>query len=317
MTINKYEINSDSYWNDRFEEDWEACEGPAQSRFFTQITIEHLPGWIINEIKRKSLTLVDWGCGQGDGTDAWSSCLDPKQLTGVDFASTAIEQATQRYPHIRFVNDDWLKDTNDQNGVFDVVFSSNTLEHFCEPYKVLETLCSRAGKAIVLALPYRELERIDEHLYSFLPENIPLLLNDKFNLISSQVVDCRQLPETYWAGDQIILVYADSKWVSGLGLTLSDCLIEHDDTPSRLIERDAQIARLSQALNEREEQISNLVSEMAEAEGRLHEQEEVANAYKANADRLREHLDAVLRSRSWRLTKPLRCIARSIKHRVA
>src|SRR5659263_80147 len=117
-------VNSGAYWDARFAENWEAFEGPTQSRFFARIAIEHLPRWLIEQLKRQSLTLADWGCAQGDGTDVWASYLDAQQIVGVDFSAVAIEQAVQRYPAIRFINVDWLAKDCDQEETFDVVFLS-------------------------------------------------------------------------------------------------------------------------------------------------------------------------------------------------
>lgn len=264
-------INSDSYWNVRFAENWEIFEGPMQSRFFAQIAIEHLPLWLIEQLQQQELTLADWGCAQGDGTDVWASYINAQQIVGVDFSSVAIAQATLRYPAIRFINEDWLANDRDQKEVFDIVFSSNTLEHFNQPYDVLNSLCSRAKKAIVLALPYQELERIDEHFFSFLPENIPLQLENGFRLIWSQVVDCRLLPNTLWSGHQIVLAYADSSWLTSFGLMLSDCRIEHSDPAteySRLMaERDGQITERDGQIAERDGQIADLNQLIAERDG--------------------------------------------------
>src|SRR5437867_21515 len=105
-------INSNSYWNTRFAEDWESSHGPDQSRFFARVAIEHLPDWLISQLKREALTLVDWGCATGDGTDVWTEYVDRKQLVGIDFSFVAIDQATQRYPAIHFVAEDWLSKDN-------------------------------------------------------------------------------------------------------------------------------------------------------------------------------------------------------------
>jgi len=289
-------INSDSYWNTRFAENWEACEGPKQSRFFARIAIEHLPHWLTEQLRRQSLSLADWGCAQGDGTDVWASYIDAKQIVGVDFSSVAIEQAKQRYPAIRFINEDWLQKGGDQRETFDVVFSSNTLEHFHKPYDTLHAICRRAKRAIVLALPYKEFERIDEHFFTFLPENIPLRLANGFKLVWSRVVDCRPLPETLWSGDQVILTYADPNWLDSLELRLSDCRIEQFDAATEidrlntiLAERDEQIASLTQSIAERDEQNASLTQLIAERDRKI---------------------QSVLSTYSWRMTLPLRLINR-------
>jgi len=266
-------VNSDAYWNRRFEDDWESFQGPAQSRFFARLAIENMPHWLIGQLQHQDLTLCDWGCAQGDGTDVWGSYVASNQLTGVDISSVAIEQAVRRYPAIKFIKEDWLSVQFDQRTVFDVVFSSNTLEHFHKPYDMLKVLTRSASKALVLALPYRELERHHEHFYTFLPENIPSVINLGFRLTWSRVVDCRQLPNTLWEGDQIILVYANPSWVDSLGLTLQDLSIEQSNPATEVFqamgERDEQIASLTQAMGERDEQIASLTQAMGERDEQI------------------------------------------------
>ena len=271
-------INSDNYWDSRFEEDWEVFEGPAQSRFFSRLAIENLPSWLLEQLQRQPFTLCDWGCAQGDGTDVWASYLDAARITGIDFSSVAIEQASQRYPAITFLNEDWLVTQPDKHSVFDVIFSSNTLEHFHEPYEVLKAISSQASKAIVLAVPYRELERHSEHFYTFFPENIPTTLSNGFRIVWSKVVDCRQLPGALWDGEQIILVYAKSDWVDELGLRLKDFGIEQGyrateirNLTETLAQRKEQIEALHQALVQRKEQNEVLNQNVAQRESQIQE----------------------------------------------
>jgi len=81
----KHTINSDDYWDRRFAEDWESSQGNAQSRFFARLAIENLPRWLIDQLQHQPLTLCDWGCAEGDGTDVWASYVDSDRITGVDF----------------------------------------------------------------------------------------------------------------------------------------------------------------------------------------------------------------------------------------
>lgn len=276
-------INSDSYWNGRFSENWETNDGPSQSRFFSKIAIESLPNWFLRQTKRDGLSMVDWGCAQGDGTDVWASYIDPSQISGVDFSSVAILQASQRYPAIRFINEDWLDEKTPGDEKFDIVFSSNTLEHFHRPYEALRVLSKRADKAIVLALPYREENRIDEHFFSFLPENIPLELQNGFKLVWSRVVDCRNRPGTLWGADQIILVYADPAWITGLSLNLVDCEISHCDIGS-------EISGLNEKIKERDAQITSLSNELHICSAKLAHSENLLREYEIQGAQLRDIL---------------------------
>jgi 2-polyprenyl-3-methyl-5-hydroxy-6-metoxy-1,4-benzoquinol methylase len=295
----KKEVNTKAYWDDRFVEDWEISQGPQQSRFFTRLAIGQLPSWLLMQIKRESLTIADWGCAQGDGTDVWASHVDAQQLVGVDFSTVAIEQASERYPAIRFINEDWLRVGADQVEMFDVVFSSNTLEHFHKPYNVLDTICRRARKAVILVLPYREFERIQEHFYSFLPENIPLVIQNGFRLVWTRVINCKNILNTMWPGDQVILVYADPKWMDTLGLTLNDVQIEYAERDALIIslnqaiaERDGQIGSLNQAVAERDALIISLNQAIAERDGQI--------AF------VNSELKKIKQSTSWRITSPMR-----------
>jgi GT2 family glycosyltransferase/glycosyltransferase involved in cell wall biosynthesis/uncharacterized coiled-coil protein SlyX len=264
-------INTGAYWDGRFATDWESFEGPRQSRFFARLAVEHLPRWLLEQVKRDALSVADWGCAQGDGTDVLAGYVDARQITGVDFSAVAVEQARQRYPALRFTSEDWLGQPAAAPEAFDVVFSSNTLEHFHRPYETLAVLAGRARKAVVLALPFRETERIDEHFFSFLPENVPLVLANGFRLVWSQVVDCRALENAMWGGEQIFLVYADAAWLDGLQLTLGESLVAMDDQASPLrrldallAERDVHIAGLNQALAERGGQLAHFTDALHE-----------------------------------------------------
>ncbi|HMU65398.1 MAG TPA: methyltransferase domain-containing protein, partial [Nitrosomonas sp.] len=198
----------------------------------------------------------------------WASYIDPSQITGIDFSSVAIEKALQHYPAIRFISENWLDLLTEQKESFDVVFSSNTLEHFHQPYNVLNTISSHATKSIVLILPYKEHDRITEHFSSFLPENIPLVLKNRFRLAWSKIIDCRMIPNTFWLGEQIVLIYATINWLDTIGIVLKDCLIEQIDSEARLnylkSEHSKQISLINQSLAEHDALISSLNQSLVE-----------------------------------------------------
>jgi glycosyltransferase involved in cell wall biosynthesis len=301
------QINSESYWDTRFKQNWESCDGPWQTRFFYQVAVGNLPAWFMSQLKHQSLTLVDWGCAQGDGADVWASYISPERIAGVDFSAVAVEQAAERYPSIRFLHEDWLDENQDAKNTYDIVFSSNTLEHFHSPYAVLPQLMRRARKAVILTLPYKEVQRIDEHFYTFLPENIPLRLSNGFRLCWAMVVDCRNLPMTQWGGDQIVLLYAAPDWTDELGLTLSDSQIWQEDYATQaarlqetleeqarqaigsersLEERAARIIELDQSLNQRVEQVAHLSREGAGQRDRIQALEHELQAKGGEFDRV-------------------------------
>ncbi|MFA5951865.1 MAG: glycosyltransferase [Hyphomicrobium sp.] len=294
------EINSNGYWDRRFHEDWEQRSGPSQSRFFARLAADSLPPWLFQEIKRRKLSVADWGCAQGDGTDLLAGYIDRSLLSGIDFSAVAIEQAAQRYPALRFLHENWLQeDEMTLKTSYDIVFSSNTLEHFHLPYDVLEKLSYRANKAVVLALPYREIERHHEHFFTFLPGNIPLELANGFRLAWSQVVDCRNKPFALWAGDQIFLVYAAPDWLTELRPTLADCRIEETDHNSELAAIALQLAHenesgaaLQAALAAAKDESAALAAELDGIKQQLGAEQQATQAIAVERDDLKAALGA-------------------------
>ena len=313
-------VNSKDYWEKRFTEDWESEQGPSQSRFFARLALSNLPSWLFEKIKSQRLTVADWGCAQGDGTNVLASVIDAEQLTGIDFSDVAVDQAKDRYQKIRFVCENWLDKKSRKYSSYDVVFSSNTLEHFQRPHEVLKRLSEQAEKAIVLALPFRELDRIDEHFCSFFLDNISIELPNGFRLVWSRVVDCRRLPDTLWDGEQIFLVYVSPSWLTSLSLTLADSLLEHQDSVSEIvtlnqnmIHRDGQIMNLNHALAERDRQIMDLNYGLAERDG------QIASLNNAVSDRIEQiaslkmEIEKIKTSTSWTITRPVRFVKQLIQ----
>lgn len=200
------QINSNEYWDTRFQTDWEEYGGDEQSRYFARILIEALPEWFKNDIRSNEYSMCDWGCAEGDGTDIFSNSFK-KKVTGIDFSETAIQHASEKYLNSNFINADLLNKEDGKNTNFDIFISSNTLEHFHDPFCVLSKLQHYANKAIILSVPYEETNRIKEHHFTFLPDNIPLNLEKKWLLGFYRIINCREHEPSFWPGKQIVLAY--------------------------------------------------------------------------------------------------------------
>jgi GT2 family glycosyltransferase/glycosyltransferase involved in cell wall biosynthesis/outer membrane murein-binding lipoprotein Lpp len=200
------EVNSKTYWDYRFSNDWEENFGREQSIFFSEVAVNGFPAWLTDQIKDQQLTMCDWGCAQGDGTQNLANRLQLPELVGVDFSPEAIAKARAAYPKHLFICDDFLGESS--SPAWDVLFSSNTLEHFAEPWNVLDKVRTKAKKFIALLLPFREKDLIDEHFYSFDFDNIPASFGT-WALTHSSVTDTSQDQPNYWPGEQILLVYSN------------------------------------------------------------------------------------------------------------
>jgi len=217
-------INSTQYWDQRFVADWKENNGIEQSQFFSRIAVDNLPAWFIRYIKQDQPSFCDWGCAMGNGTKVLHDLLSLKNITGIDFSRVAIAQARLSYPAIDFIATDILK--GEYFPQFDIIFSSNTLEHFDNPWDILEKLSRHANKFIVILIPFQEYNRHFEHFYTFETANIPSTIKASHYLTHYSILNAAGYPSSYWNGQQILLIYSAYSELVNLGLTLSDLIAQ-------------------------------------------------------------------------------------------
>lgn len=198
-------VNSESYWTARFGTgDWEKAQGRQQTAFFARFALERLHPAIAADIRAGRLSICDWGCALGDAVPILADAFRGSKVTGVDFAATAVERARALHAGNEFLCAPSLADTG---RTFDVVFTSNTLEHFPRPFEVLESLAPSARRYLIAMVPFRELERLQEHLYTFDDEAIPLRAGP-LRLVACTVFDTRCRHPSYWPGEQVLFTFA-------------------------------------------------------------------------------------------------------------
>ncbi|UKA26051.1 hypothetical protein IHC93_04135 [Photobacterium damselae subsp. damselae] len=66
---------------------------------------------------------------------------------------------------------------------------------------------------IILAIPYEEYDRIEEHSFTFENNNIPYIFDNEWVLSYTKIIDCNKLNPTYWNGKQIVLIYSKIEWL--------------------------------------------------------------------------------------------------------
>ena len=271
--MNDPEINTKAYWDLRFADDWDSNLGREQSRFFGEIAVKLMPHWLQEAIRGQGWSICDWGCAEGDGTYALAEAFPGNKVVGIDFSDIAIAAARVRYG-ARFATEDWVApDQRHARQDWDLVFSSNTLEHFRDPAAVLSRLCRRAAKGVVLLLPYKELERHHEHETTFLASNIPLVAREGVVLCYTATLDASLEKPSYWGGEQVLLVYLRIEVAAALGLTAQEavlCLsddvvsvdfLRRDTAELALKELQGQLHQLQQELDNRQHLIDSLAEE--------------------------------------------------------
>jgi GT2 family glycosyltransferase/glycosyltransferase involved in cell wall biosynthesis len=241
-------INSESYWDQRFSTDWEVADGRSQSRYFAAVAHALMPGWLLHASRTQKLQWCDWGCALGDGTDHMGKLFAGIALTGIDFSHVAIEQAQARYPHLDFVAEDWVDQDAAPGKSFDVVFSSNTLEHFHQPWEVVTKVAAHATRAVAMLVPYQEAHPIEEHYASFWPDNVPTTLPDGKLLVHMSARDVAHDQPAFWPGQQVLMVWVEPLWFAGLGIA-ADQLTVDVRVPSTLVDMTVSIRSLALQLD--------------------------------------------------------------------
>lgn len=232
-------VNSELYWSQRFSSDWFERGGREQSRFFYKLALDHLPPWLVRMILVEQLSICDWGCATGDGTDLLAQVLGVR-VVGIDFANTAIAEARAHYSRPDFACVDLQAET--MNDRFDMLFTSNTLEHFSEPWKVLEKISYVTRDLIVVLVPFAEYERHPEHESSFDGRSVPAVVAGRFQLLFSRVVETGRMRPSYWPGAQILLVYATAELARRWSLRLDDLSLEGSSSPGPAIGNRSEVA---------------------------------------------------------------------------
>jgi SAM-dependent methyltransferase len=197
------ETNSKEYWENRFAtKSWENNGGGAQSVFFVRMAMRIFPKWVVDEINANSLEVCDVGCAEGEGTAYLKEYFPHSKLTGIDFSQTAVDKAHKSFPDVVFKCEDILS----LSAKYDVIFISNVLEHFKEPYPVLEELAEHSGKYLAVFVPFREYKRVSEHFFTFDYDSFPEEIGGmKFEYMA--IIDCADEPGSSWSGAEMLVVY--------------------------------------------------------------------------------------------------------------
>ena len=288
---NEYEINSKEYWDKRFNSgDWDEKNGPSQSLFFYNLALRGLPDWFVRDVSANRLSICDFGCAEGEGVSVLGDAFPHSDVAGLDISEPAVALARERYPRHSF----FCGDIDSFDRLYDVMFSSNTLEHFKKPTEVFSKLISHTKKYVVVLIPFREENRIDEHFSSFDYSSFPLEHGD-FSLVHFKEYDCRDDENTMWAGFQLLVIYQKRGTEGYKERTLAG--MESGSWDS-LIDSRGEIKRREEEANAAKESADTLRDEIAERDSiiaALREQaEENRNAIRQIQFEAAQHKQAAL-----------------------
>lgn len=107
------------------------------------------------DLNRGNQSLLEIGCGTGDMCEILRSAFNLSRVVGVDLSINAINFAISRFPEVEFSQFDILNQDIRILGKFDIVISANTLEHFYDPYSIIDSFLLSCKYFIVL-VPYNQ-----------------------------------------------------------------------------------------------------------------------------------------------------------------
>lgn len=200
-------INNRKDWTNKFNsEGWKLNKGNEQTLFQYDILLKYMPDWLKSEIYDNNLDICDLGCGMGEGIALFKEYFNHSEITGVDFSKYDMEQA-KIYRDNSFI----CADINDFNNHYDIILSPHNLEHFENPFKLLNHVISLADKYLILIIPFQEKNLSKEYSTSRNYGFFPLVIQDHVLVHYKKIDEISSDIRNYWTEKQILIIYANSK----------------------------------------------------------------------------------------------------------
>jgi len=134
--------NSRRYWNKKLER----LGGSWRNHHYHYI-LDLLPS-------NEEFTLLDVGCALGDGCELLKERFPEARITGVDLSEVGIERAKARGGGVDYLVLDITRDSIP--GDFDFVTIIETLEHFDNPFTIVDKCLKNARRSVIVCVPYRQ-----------------------------------------------------------------------------------------------------------------------------------------------------------------
>jgi 2-polyprenyl-3-methyl-5-hydroxy-6-metoxy-1,4-benzoquinol methylase len=156
----------------------------VKTNFETQIEIEKIN--IVNNILNNSKKILEIGCGTGELINLFNNKYNCEYL-GTDITDKCINYAIQNYKkeNINYLTFNCLTEDIKNIGNFDISICSNCLEHFKNPYLVIEEM-KKVSEYIMILVPFNQTPMTDGydgeggagHVFKFIENSF-----EKYNVI--------------------------------------------------------------------------------------------------------------------------------------
>ena len=198
-------VNSRPWWDDYFQGKWDDYGGSEQTRYFMETALSHLPEHERAYLSAAPRTILDWGCAFGEGVATLTRVFPESQVAGLDFSKTAIDQAQIRNAGHEFI---WSEDGSIPRD-FDVILTSNCLEHFEAPLAVLEKHLASCKSLYIVLAPYNECPLHPQHRTQFRIESFPVYVANFVRIHAEPLIT----DSHFWPGKQLLIVYGSDRYL--------------------------------------------------------------------------------------------------------
>lgn len=156
---NKINSNTLPLWNKFYDLEYNETTSKAR-RIYYQVILDFFQEGIFS--------ILDIGCGIGDGVsyvkEQRKNCL----VAGCDFSDVAIQKAKSSYPNMDFFVFDIYKDILEKQ--YDYITLVEIIEHLEDPYKCIDK-CLKKCKYLIISVPYKNaLKKDKEHIITDITE---------------------------------------------------------------------------------------------------------------------------------------------------
>jgi 2-polyprenyl-3-methyl-5-hydroxy-6-metoxy-1,4-benzoquinol methylase len=157
MKINTNNIEAVDYWEERFSTDHSkrnnSIHHSEQNIYISGDFIKNMTQ-TIGEYLNKSNSLIEIGCGTGELSYKLSQIFK-LNITGTDLSPNGIEFANSKYvnENLTYKSFDCLKENISE--LYDLSICSNTLEHFLNPYEMIDRILD-FSKNLIILVPYNQ-----------------------------------------------------------------------------------------------------------------------------------------------------------------
>lgn len=141
QSLKKYDLNSSEFWNMRY-----SVKDKWRSEIYHNL-IKYIP-------KNKKISILDVGCGLGDGCLLLKKKNPNASIFGCDFSSIAIKKAKKRNKNIKFFVKNILKENLKKR--YDIIIFVSVLEHFPNPFEILDNYLKNANKYVIIDSPFKD-----------------------------------------------------------------------------------------------------------------------------------------------------------------